>query len=39
MLAAAGSPGMGGPVTRPDTAYTFGAGAVGAPFMTVPAEE
>lgn len=35
----AGSPGMGGPVTQPYTAYTFGDGEVGAPFMTFPAEQ
>lgn len=35
----AGSPGMGGTVTEPYTAYTFSGGEVGEPFMTFPAEQ
>lgn len=35
----AGSPGMGGAVTTPYTAFTFSGGEVGEPFMTFPAED
>ena len=35
----AGSPGMGGAVTDPYTAYAFDGGEVGQPFMTFPVDE